>query len=85
MQGMGRIGRSMSYGRRCAASVILYNEEDLKENVPGMTSDMRMLMRSSDCLKAQLSAYFGYQYESQLDWCCSAETCKRNNLSIKTT
>ena len=50
----------------------MYNEEDLKENSPGMTEEMRSLMRSSECLKEQLASYFGYKYEHDIDWCCSA-------------
>ena len=73
VQGIGRVGRSSPFGSRLAGAVILYNEEDLKENAPGMTDDMRRLLRSSDCLKHQLAAHFGYTYAHEIDWCCSAE------------
>ena len=41
---------------------VLYNEEDLKENSPGMTDEMRALLRSSSCLKQKLAEYFGYAH-----------------------
>ena len=51
---------------------VLYNEEDLKENSPGMTDEMRALLRSSSCLKQKLAEYFGYVSPHASDWCCSA-------------
>ena len=73
VQGIGRIGRSSPFGSRLAGAVILYNEEDLKENAPGMTDEMRSMLRSTDCLKHQLAVHFGYIYTHEADWCCSAE------------
>ena len=55
---------------------ILYNEEDLKVNSPGMTDAMmallRISVRSSSCLKQKIAEYFGYSFPHTSDWCCSA-------------
>ena len=72
---MGRVGRSSCFGSKSAASIVLYNEEDLKDNAPGMTDNMRKLLRSLTCLKIQLASYFGYEYSTQLGWCCSGIDC----------
>jgi hypothetical protein len=72
---MGRVGRSSLFGSKCAGIAVLYNEEDLKENAPGMTAEMRKLLRSSSCLKVQLASYFGYQYSPHFNWCCSSREC----------
>ena len=58
-----------------AGSTILYNEEDLKEGVPGMTDDVRNLLRSSSCLKVQLASYFGYKNSASDGWCCLSKEC----------
>jgi hypothetical protein len=71
----GQGGRSTVFGSKCAGVTVLYNEEDLKENSPGMTAEMRNLLRSSGCLKVQLATYFGYQYSPTFDWCCSSREC----------
>ena len=73
VQGLGRVGRSSPFGCRRAGAVVLFNDEDLKENAPGMTGELRALLRSSGCLKDQLARYFGYDYKHESDWCCSAE------------
>jgi hypothetical protein len=73
VQGIGRVGRSSPFGSRLAGAVVLFNDEDLKENTPGMTNEMRSLLRSSGCLKDHLAGYFGYNYNHDSYWCCSAE------------
>ena len=75
VQGLGRVGRFKRFGSKLAGSIVLYNEEDLKENIPGMTDAVRNLLRSSSCLKVQLAAYFGYKYKSREGWCCSSREC----------
>ena len=72
VQGVGRVGRSDPFGSRRAGVVVLYNDEDLKENKPGMTDEMRFLLRSCDCIKSQLAVHFGYTCTHNSDWCCSA-------------
>ena len=71
IQGIGRIGRSYPFGSRLAGVTVLYNDEDLKDNMPGMTDDVRSLLRSSSCLKSQLATAFGYEYSHRSSWCCS--------------
>jgi hypothetical protein len=73
VQGIGRIGRTTQFGSKQAGVVILYNDEDLKTNAPGMTDEMRGFLRSSRCLKDQLASYFGYSCLHEAKWCCSAE------------
>ena len=72
MQGIGRVGRSSKFGTRKAGAVILFNDEDVKENAPGMTNSMRAFLRSSACLKSQLAAHFEHTFAHSSDWCCSA-------------
>ena len=72
---MGRVGRSSVFGSKLAGAVVLFNDEDIKENAPGMTEDMRKLLRGTSCLKAQLASYFGYDCSSESGWCCSSKEC----------
>ena len=72
---MGRAGRTESFGSKYAGVSVLYNEEDLKENAPGMTGEMRILLRSSSCLKAGLASYFGYLHCPSFNRCCSSKEC----------
>ena len=71
VQGLGRVGRSLPFGSRKAAGVILYNDEDIKPNAPGMTQEMRDLLTTSACLKNKLADSFGYSFTHTADWCCS--------------
>ena len=72
---MGRVGRSSVFGSKLAGAVVLFNDEDIKENAPGITEDMRKLLRGTSCLKAQLASYFGYECSSEFGWCCSSKEC----------
>ena len=71
VQGLGRVGRSLPFGSRKAAGVILYNDEDIKPNAPGMTEEMRDLLTTSGCLKNKLADSFGYSFTHTDNWCCS--------------
>ena len=75
VQGMGRVGRSTPFGSKLAGAVVLFNDEDLKDNAPGMTDEVRILLRSSTCMKVNLASYFGYDFTSQMDQCCSSLDC----------
>jgi len=73
-QGSGRArgGKGAELGSKKTVTVLLYNEEDLKSNVDGLTDSMREFCRSTTCLKQQSSKFFGYDIQSNLNsWCCS--------------
>ena len=73
VQGSGRAGRT-TYGEkfssRKSATIILYNKEDLKTTVPGMTDAMREFCETNKCLKDTLSDHFGFQNIQGKEWCC---------------
>ena len=75
VQGSGRAGRTSfgeTFNSRKSATILLYNKEDLKSTVPGLTDEVREFCESTSCLKEILSNHFGYEKsQSQNDWCCS--------------
>ena len=86
VQAMGRAGRLLSSGQRKMSLIyILFNSQDLGQNVEGMSDEIRSLCLSTQtCLKEMLRKMFVGAYPSNLvpggDKCCSV--CDRNNVNI---
>ena len=76
VQGAGRAGRRKPNGTRDRVIVyILYNSQDLGQNVPGLEDSVRAFCTSQECLKIPLRIHFdgkaGAGVGSDMsDWCC---------------
>jgi len=78
-QGSGRArgGMGAELGSKKTVSVLLYNKEDLKPTVDGLTDPIRDFCTTKDCLKKKAATFFGYNIESNLhSWCCI--NCSQN-------
>ena len=79
LQGAGRAGRRTSSGKHTKVLVyVLFNSSDIANNVPGMTSEVKMFCSSKSCLKALLREHFVIgqgclrdQSKTDQSWCCS--------------
>ena len=74
VQAAGRGGRNMGNGqRRRVLFYLLWNRNDIGNNVPGLSKEMRDFCESEQCLKLVLKSYFGSSEEVITDpsWCCS--------------
>ena len=73
-QGCGRArgGKGSEFGCKKTVSVLLYNKDDIKCTVEGLTDPIRDFCTTSACLKQTSSKYFGYSMEANLNsWCCT--------------
>ena len=74
IQGAGRAGRRNPNGIRNRVIVyILYNSQDLGQNVPGLEDSVRAFCTSQECLKVPLRMHFDGRSEAgsgSSDWCC---------------
>jgi len=75
LQGAGRGGRkNKSCKRKKVLVYILYNKSDIAGNVPGMSQEVKDFLVTSECLKSELSSFFGFFYTPRPEnnaWCCS--------------
>ena len=74
IQAAGRGGRNMGTGqRRKVLFYMLYNNNDIASNVPGLSSEVRDFCETKMCLKVFLKKYFGSSSptSSEQSWCCS--------------
>ena len=66
-----RGGKGQEYGSKKTVTVTLYNEEDLKPNVDGLSDEIRDYCRTNECLKKKSAEYFGYKWKAvDPNWCC---------------
>ena len=74
VQAAGRGGRNMGNGnRRRVLFYLLWNKNDIGNNVPGLSTEMRDFCETKNCLKVFLKNYFGSSNSVSSDpsWCCS--------------
>ena len=75
VQAAGRGGRNMGNGlRRSVLFYLLWNRNDIGNNVPGLSTEMRDFCETKNCLKQFLKNYFGSTtpaVSSDPSWCCS--------------
>ena len=52
---------------------LLFNRNDIGNNVPGLSSEVREFCETKKCLKLFLKNYFGETFSQPSDpsWCCS--------------
>ena len=74
MQAAGRGGRNMGNGqRKRVLFYLLFNRNDIGNNVPGLSTEVREFCETKGCLKLYLQKYFGVTSPKSSDpsWCCS--------------
>ena len=74
LQGAGRAGRKKPTGMRKRVLVyVLFNSQDLGNNVPGLEDSVRTFCTSQACLKVQLKEHFDGVCDTSgtPTWCCS--------------
>ena len=74
VQAAGRGGRNMGNGqRRSVLFYLLWNRNDIGNNVPGLSTEMKDFCETQSCLKLFLRNYFGSTspVSSASSWCCS--------------
>ena len=81
--GRARGGKGLEYGSKKTVTVTLFNQEDLKPNVDGLSDEIRDYCRTNDCLKNTSANYFGYKWQQLVcTWCCINCEIKCNKLYI---
>ena len=74
VQAAGRGGRNMGNGqRKRVLFYLLFNRNDIGNNVPGLSTEVREFCETKVCLKLYLQKYFGVTSPKFSDpsWCCS--------------
>ena len=74
VQAAGRGGRNMGNGlRRQVLFYLLFNRNDIGDNVPGLSVEVKEFCETKKCLRLFLREYFGFSssISSIPGWCCS--------------
>ena len=74
VQAAGRGGRNLGNGmRKRVLFYLLFNRNDIGNNIPGLSSEVREFCETKLCLKLFLKSYFGEASPMSSDpsWCCS--------------